>query len=340
MMLLLPRMILIQHLKMAPKRKCARNFGNDTDIEGDALTVSVLTQPANGTLALNANGSFVYVPKPDFNGSDVFTYRVCDPGSACDTGTVTITVTAVNDRPIAADATFAVQEDAPLNVPAPGLLLNDRDPDGDPLTASVVVQPANGTLTLNGNGSFVYTPNPDYNGADRFTYRVCDNGTPQLCDTAVITLNVSPVNDPPVGTNDTYAVTEDVVLNIAAPGLLANDTDPDGDPVTASVLAGPAHGTLALNANGSFSYTPALNYNGADNFTYRLCDAGGTCDTVTVSLNVAPVNDAPQAGDDVFNGQEDATLTIPAGSGLLFNDSDPEGDALTASVVAPPAEGR
>src|SRR4029453_16943279 len=122
-------------------------------------------------------------------------------------------------------------------------------------------------LALTGNGSFTYPPAANYNGPDAFTYRASD-GTAQS-NTATVTITVTAVSDPPTANNDTYSTNEDTLLTVATPGVLGNDTDPDSATLTAAVATGPAHGTLTFNANGSFTYTPAANYNGPDTFSYR-----------------------------------------------------------------------
>ncbi|WP_162946654.1 Ig-like domain-containing protein [Chitinophaga barathri] len=313
-------------------------LANDTDIDSDAFTVSLITSPANGNVTLNANGSFVYTPNAQFNGADSYTYRICDASGGCDTATVNISVTAVNDRPVSLDESYTTAEDAVLTIPAPGLLINDRDADGDPLTASLVTGPASGTLTLNPNGSFTYTPAPDFTGTDIFSYSTCDNGTPSLCDTAFVTISVTPANDAPAAADDAYTLAEDTPLNVPARGVLTNDTDIDNDGLNASVVTGPQNGTVQLNADGSFIYTPNRDFNGTDSYTYRVCDISGACDTATVTLTITAVNDAPVAGPANYSGVEDSPLSVPA-PGVLFNDTDPDGDPLTASLVTPPASG-
>ncbi|MES2629649.1 MAG: Ig-like domain-containing protein, partial [Bacteroidota bacterium] len=305
-------------------------LANDADVDGDPLTVTLLANVTHGTLTLNSNGSFVYVPAPDYNGTDGFTYRVCDPSGSCATGTVTLQVNAVNDKPVANDDSYTTNEDVVLTIAAPGLIANDFDADGDPLTAARITLPAHGTVTVNANGGFVYTPVANYNGTDQFNYRVCDGSA--SCDTATVFITINPVNDAPVAGPMTFAATEDITLNIPAPGVLANSSDVDGNPLSASLVSGPANGTIVLNSNGSFTYTPAPNYNGVDAFVINVCDPFGACDQTTITLNIAAVNDAPIAVNDTYTLNEDAVLTI-ANPGVLANDSDPDGDAMTVNVV-------
>ncbi|MEM6317594.1 MAG: Ig-like domain-containing protein, partial [Bacteroidota bacterium] len=185
---------------------------NDSDPENDNLTINTtpIDQPDNGSVSLNANGTYTYIPAPDFNGTDSFQYEVCDDGtpSLCDTATVTITVNPVNDNPIAVDDTNSTDEDTPVNG---NVLPNDSDPENDNLTVNTtpIDQPDNGTLTLNPNGTYTYTPNPGFNGNDSFQYEVCDDGTPSQCDTATVNISVGAVNDKPVAVDDTNTTDED-----------------------------------------------------------------------------------------------------------------------------------
>ena len=187
---------------------------------------------------------------------------------------MTITVTAVNDAPVAANDNYSTNEDTPLTMAAPGVLGNDTDVDSATLTAVVVSGPANGTLTLNADGSFTYTPAANFNGTDSFTYKVTDGSLDSTPATVAITINA--VNDAPVAVPDSYMTNEDTALTIAAPGVLANDTDIDSATLTAALVSGPANGTLTLNADGSFTYTPAANANGTDRFTYKVTTGRST----------------------------------------------------------------
>ncbi|ASZ13187.1 Ig-like domain-containing protein [Chitinophaga sp. MD30] len=313
-------------------------LANDTDVDNDPLTANLLQGPSSGNLTLNADGSFRYSPAPNFNGIVTFSYQACDGSGACDTALVTITVNNINDAPVATDDSYSTDEDVPLSITTPGVLFNDTDIDGNALSVVIVAAPANGTLTLGTDGRFVYTPLLNYNGIDRFTYQVCDNGNPSLCDTGMVTITIRPVNDTVQAGNDSYTTAEDTPLAIGAPGVLGNDIDPEGDPLTVSVLENTSNGLLTLNANGGFSYVPNPDYNGGDRFTYVVCDPSGACDTAVVVINITPVNDAPVAGNISFHGVEDAVLTIDA-PGLLSASSDLEGGILTASLLGVPGSG-
>src|SRR4029079_352245 len=217
------------------------------------------------------------------------------------------TVVPRNQEPVAAADAYAVNEDTTLAVAAPGVLGNDADPEGQPLTAQVWTGPAHGTFAFNADGSFTYRPFTNYNGADEFWSRAFD-GRRYSAPTRVA-LTVNPVNDVPFAAADGYTTDEDVPLTVSAPGVLANDVDLDGDTLSAALLTGPAHGTVTLNADGSFTYRPAVNYNGADSFTYRATDPTGAWTSATVSLTVRPVNDAPVALTDACSGAEEAAIS-------------------------------
>lgn len=193
--------------------------------------------------------------------------------------------TTGNTVPTAADDAWATSEDTPLSVPAPGVLANDTDPESDPLSAAVVAGPAHGTLTLNPDGSFAYSPAANYHGPDSFTYKASDGWA--FSNTATVSLTVSPVNDPPIASSDHYTTNQDQSLDVAAAGVLANDTDADGDPLTAVLADGPAHGAVTLRADGSFTYTPTNGYSGTDAFTYEAYDGTTLSNETTVTIAVA-----------------------------------------------------
>jgi VCBS repeat-containing protein len=311
-------------------------LGNDTDPNRLPLTAALVSGPAHGTLALSPNGSFTYTPAGNYNGPDAFTYKASDGRHDSNVATVTLTVSAVNDPPVAANDAATTAEDTPLAVAAPGVLGNDTDVESPTLTAVLVSGPAHGTVTLNADGSFTYTPAANYNGLDAFTYKANDGQADS--NVATVSLAVTAVNDPPVAANDTASTLEDTPLTVAAPGVLANDTDVDSPSLTAVLVSAPAHGTLTLNADGSFTYTPDANYNGPDSFAYKANDGQADSNVATVSLTVTAVNDAPVAANDTATTPEDTALTVAA-PGVLSNDTDVDSPTLTAVLVRDPTHG-
>jgi VCBS repeat-containing protein len=266
---------------------------NDSDADDDSLTAAQISQPAHGTLTFNSDGSFTYVPDAGFFGTDQFFYQASDGTSESGTATVTVTVTAVNDVPVASDDEYTATEDTELSVDvADGVLANDSDADGDPLTTALVTQPTHGMVILNSDGYFSYLPDDGYFGADEFTYRVSD-GTSQSAP-ATVNITVTSVNDPPVGADDQYTAAADTQLTVSAgEGVLQNDSDADGDSLIAQQVTAPAHGTLTLNEDGSFSYTPESGFSGADQFTYTASDGTDSSAEVTVDITVVASDFAP-----------------------------------------------
>jgi regulation of enolase protein 1 (concanavalin A-like superfamily) len=233
--------------------------------------------PANGSLGtLDANtGAVTYTPAANYNGADSFTFTVSD-GSLYSTGTVSLTVTAVNDAPVAYNQSPSTAEDTVAN-----LVLTASDVDSANLTYAIVAGPANGSLgTLDANtGAVTYTPTANYYGADSFTFTVSDGS---LYSTGTVSLTVTAVNDAPVAYNQSPSTAEDTATNLV---LTASDIDSTN--LTYAIVAGPANGSLGtLDANtGAVTYTPTANYYGADSFTFTAYD-GSLYSTGTVNLTV------------------------------------------------------
>ena len=308
-------------------------LANDTDPDGDGLTALLVTGPTHGTLTLNSNGSFTYRPATNYNGPDTFSYRAGDGITNSPVAWVNLTVTPVNDAPVAVNDSYTTAVDVLLSVAAPGVLANDADPDGDGLNALLVTAPTHGTLTFNSNGSFTYRPATNYNGPDTFSYRAGDGITNS--QVAWVSLTVTPVNDAPVAVNDSYTTTEDTALVVTTPGVLANDSDPDGDGLTALLVGAAAHGTVTLHPDGSFSYLPTTNYAGSDTFSYRASDGLTNSAVATVTIQVSPINHPPNTNNwtgSQFTAYEDTPLQISS-PGVLAGISDADGDALTATLV-------
>ncbi len=303
---------------------------NDTDADSDPLTAIKVTDPANGSVVLNSDGSFTYTPNADFNGSDSFTYKANDGTADSNIATVTITVNSVNDAPVAVADSYSTNEDTPLVVAVSGVLGNDSDVDGDSLSAIKVTDPSNGSVLLNSDGSFTYTPNTNFNGSDSFTYKAND-GTVDS-NTVIVSITVNPVNNAPVAVDDSASTNEDTLVTTG--DVLSNDTDVDGDTLSVSVADATSAngGTVVNNGNGTFNYTPASNFNGTDTFNYTVSD-GSLTDVGTVTITVTAVNDAPVANNDAYSANEDTALNVAA-SGVLGNDTDVEGNTLTSILVS------
>jgi hypothetical protein len=302
-------------------------LANDNDIDGDSIVVSNVTQPSNGSVTFTA--AYVYYsPDPDYSGSDSFTYSISDGNGGFDSASVFVTVSPVNDPPVAVDDNVSVAEDSSDN--QLDVLANDVDVDGDSLDITGVSTPAHGSATH--TASYVYyTPDPDYSGSDQFSYSITDNNGGS--DSATVYVTVTPVNDPPVAVDDSVSVLEDSVNNTI--DVLANDNDPDGDSLTITGVTLPLHGTATYTALYVF-YTPDPNYNGSDTFSYTISDGNGGSDSATVYVTVTPVNDPPVAVDDSATVVEDS---VNNSIDVLANDYDPDADNLTITSVTVPAHG-
>jgi hypothetical protein len=237
---------------------------------------------------------------------------------------VSIEVLPVNDSPVAQDDTQTTREDVPVLV---FVLANDSDPDGDSLRIESTTQPANGTVT-NGGSSLTYTPAPGASGTDSFRYVVSDGNGGTA--TAYVTVLVHAVNDPPSVQDDSATTDEGSLVVIR---VLDNDSDPDGDFLLIESFTQPQHGSI-LNARTSLSYIPDAGFEGIDAFSYTAADGNGGSSQATVTVSVAAVNEAPIAQDDSAITDEGASVTVP----VLFNDRDPDGDALVIESVGPVSE--
>ncbi|MCB9445581.1 MAG: tandem-95 repeat protein [Ardenticatenaceae bacterium] len=309
-------------------------LANDHDASGGIALLE--TAPLTGTLDLAASGAFTYTPLLNFSGIITFGYYISITGEISDVGNVTITVTAVNDPPLATNDHATTLEDTAVIIP---VLANDSDVDGSlvPGTVTIITGPVNGMTGVNlTSGAVTYTPTLNFNGNDSFTYRVFDNGipTPALSVTATVYLTITAVNDTPTALNDSGSTNEDTPLNVSQPGVLGNDNDVDiGDTLSVTAFQATSSkggGQITVNANGDYSYNPtnagALNALAVaettiDTFTYTISDSGTLTDTATVSITVTGVNDPPTAVNDTASTNEDNILNVSA-PGVLAGDSD------------------
>jgi hypothetical protein len=344
-------------------------------VPGDGITVTY------STTATTVPGSYTITPAlVDPNG------KLGNYGVTLSPGTLTLT----NAAPVANNDTHTAQWNTPLTVAAAGVLSNDTDADNDPLSAITLTNPAHGTVTLNGNGSFTYMPAANYMGTDSFTYKAndgyLDSNVATVTFTITSTCSIRGDDDDaddddegdgrwnhrdgdgddhdrgrnghrdgdgcehdrashapryrcargtPIARDDRYATKQQVTLNVAPKGVLAND----GRYAASSLLiTAPVNGTVTLNLDGSFSYTPAVGFFGIDSFVYVARNAAGVAGPVATARIVVEKNVAPRAENDDYKAKKNTQLTIAA-AGVLANDSDPNGDALTAVLVSGPAHG-
>ncbi len=323
---------------------------NDNDIDGqlDISTLQFYPLPtaSQGFFSVDNQGQATFVPAANFAGTLSMTYEVCDTGTplpvSCATAALSITVTSENDAPVAQNDVLIANEEEPA---LGNVLLNDSDADGNTLSVNntLIVEPTYGQVSMAANGVFVYLSDVDYNGTDNFTYLVCDDGVPSLCDQATVSIQVNPVNDRPIANTDNVQAAEEVPINIL---VLENDIDIDGDlnPTSLALTSSPpaSEGLVLLNTGGTLTFIPANDFYGnVTPFTYQICDSGSIppvqCTQGVVNIYVNNVNDAPLAQPDYLEAIEGETLT----GNLLSNDSDIENNALLANpaLVVPPAKG-
>ncbi len=289
----------------------------DTPYTGDTISATPETKPTaqGGQIAIEADGKYTYTPPTDFVGIDSVRYTVCDNASPqnCSSGLITIIVNpAIVDgdtsrAPIARNDNYTTIQNQPIvGTAANSVLVNDEDPNGDPLTVTAVTNVATaqgGTITIGADGVFTYTPKADFVGIDTYTYIVCDNKG--FCATANITILVNPPltngNRPPVANNDFNRTNIDVPINITAAkpdtkNLLTNDSDPDNNPIAIlQVINVPTtqDGRITVNPDGTYTYTPRTGFLGTDTYTYTVCDdrdpKGCATATLFITINIPPV---------------------------------------------------
>ena len=301
-------------------------LANDTDPDGDTLTITEATVPAEQGSVEIVNGQLVFTPADDFNGEATISYTVSDPDGNTDTANVVVTVNPVDDAPEALDDTATTDEDTAVTI---DVLDNDSDPDNQPLTITEATVPAEQGSVEIVNGQLVFTPAPDFNGEATISYTVSDpDGN---TDTANVVVTVSPVDDAPEALDDTATTDEDTAVTI---DVLDNDSDPDNQPLTITEATVPAEQGSVEIVNGQLVFTPAPDFNGDATISYTVADPDGNTDTANVVVTVNPVDDAPEALDDTATTDEDTAVTID----VLDNDSDPDNQPLTITEATVPAE--
>ena len=306
-------------------------LGNDSDPEGDPLTVTDTTEPATGSVMINADGTVTYTPNTGFIGTDSFEYTVTDGQGNLSTATVTVTVAdpADNLPAMLVDDAAETDEDTAVVIDVLG---NDSDPEGDALTVTDTTEPANGSVVINADGTVTYTPDAGFAGEDTFEYSVEDEGGNISTATVTVTVGDTGPNAPATPVDDMATTDEDtpVVINV-----LSNDTDPEGDVLTVVDASEPANGTVVINPDGTVTYTPSAGFTGQDTFEYTVEDAGGNYSSAVVFVQVGEGDLPPVATDDADTTDVDTPVVIT----VLGNDSDPEGEALTVTDTTEPLNG-
>ncbi len=289
-----------------------------SDAEGDELSFAVVNGPSHGTLSGTAP-SLVYTPAANYSGPDSFTFQVNDGQLDSAPASVTITVAPVNDAPVANGQAVATDEDE-----AVGITLSGMDVEGSALAFTILAGPSHGSLSGTAP-DLVYTPETNYGGPDSFTFKVNDG---QLDSApASVTITVAPMNDAPVATGQAVATDEDEAVGITLSG-----TDVEGSALAFMILAGPSHGSLSGTAP-DLVYTPEANYNGPDSFTFQVNDGQLDSASASVTITVAPVNDAPVATGQAVVTDEDGAV------GITLSGMDVEGSALAFTILAGPSHG-
>lgn len=255
-------------------------LGNDIDPNNDVLSALLTKGTTHGSLSLKEDGSFTYTPDPGFVGTDIFRYRAFDGQLKSKPSKVTITIYPPNSPPIPNDDSFVLKEDTELSIDTTDLLQNDQDRDGDPLTVTLVNGPKHGTLIPKPDGSFIYTPSPDFNGQDNFRYRAKD-GTHESAP-ADVTLNIEPVDDVPVAADDSASMEGTSTIYI---DVLLNDTGLGDKPISITIADPPTVGT-AIVIDNLIRYTAFTGVGGTDSLRYEVTDADGESAQAIVSIQL------------------------------------------------------
>jgi CshA-type fibril repeat protein len=305
---------------------------NDTDPEGDDLTITSASVPAAQGSVTFTDDTITFTPAADYNGPATISYAISDGNGGSDVAEIVVDVTPVNDTPVASDDIFETPEDTAITFdPA----ANDEDVDGDPLkvVAAELVDPTQGTVSVDPDtGEVTFTPAADFNGPVEITYTVEDPDGAQ--DTGTALVNVGEAPDAPSANDDTATTAEDTAVTISP---LTNDTDPDGDDLVITGASVPAEQGSVTFTDDEITFTPAPDFNGEATITYAISDGNGGTDTGEVTVDVTPVNDAPNSVDDIINTPEDTAVSFDPAA----NDIDPDGDPLkvVAAELVDPTQG-
>jgi len=290
-----------------------------SDFNGGDLAYSLVASSSFGTFTPIVNTGFQFTPLPNINGVFEIDFRICDTGNLCDTATLSITITQVDDAPTVLPMTLQAMEDEPI-VWTPQY--SDIDSDNNLLSIEILAYPQHGTLT----NEFLYQGNSNYFGEDAITFRVCDNEG--ACTELTHTLMIEAVNDGPVATGESVSIMEDSGPDVIS--LNNNDTDVDGDALQYTLLSEEGDHAINFSISGLMAISPAENFNGLITLDYAACDGAGLCDTAQLVITVAAVNDLPQVEFPLLSGTEDIAISFDPAPYVI----DVDGDETTYSIVA------
>ncbi|MFA0653789.1 tandem-95 repeat protein, partial [Vibrio sp. 10N.222.49.C12] len=305
-------------------------LANSSDIEGEVAIDSVTYTGSDGVFEDNGDGTYTFSPNENFNGDVSLAVVVTDEEGATEATTAGITVLEVNDPPIAGSTSYSVNEDEVITISAEQLLANSSDIEGEVAIDSVTYTGADGIFTDNGNGTFSFAPNANFDGDVSLDVVVTDEDGATVATSASI--DVLPINDPPVSGDLAYSVDEDGSITLSQEQLLAQASDVDGDDLTASNLSAGDNATVVDNGDGTFTVTPDANFNGDIDLRFDLSDGTETV-VATADLTVNPVNDIAVVEDVAYTIEEDGSLTF-TDEQLLAGASDIDGDELSVADVS------
>ncbi|WP_338062268.1 cadherin-like domain-containing protein, partial [Vibrio variabilis] len=301
-----------------------------SDVDGDDLTVANLSAGDNATVTANEDGSFTITPDADFNGDIDLSFDISD-GTDTIVANADLTVNPVNDAAVVEDVGYTIQEDGSLTFTDEQLLAGASDIDGDDLSvADVSYSGTEGVFTDNGDGTYTFAPNENFNGEVDLSFSVSDGTT---TTEANIDVTVESVNDIPVAGSTTYSVDEDGIITISDEQLLANSSDVEGEVAVDDVSYSGTDGIFTDNGDGTYSFAPNENFNGNVSLDVTVVDEDGATAETTAGIDVIAVNDAPVSGDLAYSVDEDGSITLTQEQ-LLSQASDVDGDDLTAANLS------
>ncbi len=267
--------------------------------KGTGLAVTGNTTATHGTVSIAGDGSYTYTPTSGYSGADSFGYTITDSLGRTSSATVSLTVGGPSAPVANDDNAGSTPFNTPLVLPAPGVLGNDT---GAAITVTANTSPAHGAVTVNADGSFTYTPTTGYAGPDSFGYTITDSAAQTA--SATVTLTVSQPAAPVANDDAAGSTPFNTPLVAPAPGVLGNDT---GTGISVTANTNPAHGSVTVGGDGSYTYTPTAGYSGPDSFGYTITDGFARTASATVSLSVSPAAAVPGIGGTVT----DATSSNP-----------------------------